>query len=133
MAKKNYTAMPALPPALAARYEAIVSVLSGQLTVSEAARRLGLSRNHFQSLMRRALGSLLEELGPNPPERPRTPERERLLEEEADRLRREIEQLKNRVESTDHILNLASSLLQGRTERAASRERGARKPATEDE
>ena len=133
MASKSYTALPPVPPALIARYEAIVSVLSGQVTVSEAARRLGLSRNRFQSLMHRALKALLEELGPKPPGRPRTPERERLLEEETGRLRREVEQLKKRVESTDHILTLASGLLQGRMERGTSRERGGRKPATEDE
>ncbi len=132
MGYRSYTAMPAVPPELAARYEAIVSVLSGQLTVSEAARRLGLSRNHFQSLMHRALGSLLEELGPKAPGRPRTPERERLLEAETGRLRREVERLKKRVESTDHILTLASGLLQGRMERGTSRERRGGKRGTED-
>jgi hypothetical protein len=133
MSKKNYTALPVVPPELTTRYEVIMSVLSGTLTVSEGARRLGLSRNHFQSLLHRALGSLVRELGPKVAGRPRIPEREKQLEVESGRLRRENEQLRRRVETTDRILNMASGLLQGRMERGTRRERGARKPATEDE
>lgn len=133
MSKKTYTALPVVPRALATRYEVMVSVMSGTLTVSEAARRLGLSRNHFQSLLHRALGSLIEELGPKAGGRPPMPARERQLEEETGKLRREIEQLRRRVETTDRILNMASGLLQGRMERGVRRERGPRKPATEDE
>ena len=51
----------------------------------------------------------------------------------AGRLQRENEQLRRRVETTDRILNMASGLLQGRMERGMRRERGARKPTTEDE
>jgi hypothetical protein len=133
MSKKNYTALPVVPPELASRYEVIMSVLSGTLTVSEGARRLGLSRNHFQSLLHRALGSLVRELGPKAAGRPRIPEREKQLEAESGRLRRENEQLRRRVETTDRILNMASGLLQGRMERGMRREGAARKPATEDE
>jgi hypothetical protein len=40
-------------PALAARYEVMVAVMSGAVMVSEGAKRLGLSRNRFQSLLHR--------------------------------------------------------------------------------
>jgi hypothetical protein len=132
MAKKTYTALPVIPRALAARYEVMVAVMSGALTVSEGARRLGLSRNHFQSLLHRALGSLIEELEPKTGGRPPMPARERELEEQTGQLRLENERLRRRVETAERILGVASGLLQGRMDRGMRRERGPKKPATED-
>lgn len=133
MPKKTYTALPVVPPELAPRYEVMVAVMSGSLTVSEGARRLGLSRNHFQSLLHRALESLIEELGPKAGGRPPMPLRERQLEMETGELRLENERLQRRVETAERILGLASGMLRGRMDRGARRERGAKKPATEDE
>jgi hypothetical protein len=132
MSKKTYTALPVVPPELAPRYEVMVAVMSGSLTVSEGARRLGLSRNHFQSLLHRALGSLIRELGPKAGGRPPMPARERRLEEETGRLRQENERLQRRVETAERILGLASGMLRGQMDRGARRERGPRKPTTED-
>jgi hypothetical protein len=53
---KSYTPAPRVPSELLPRYKVMLEVLSGELTVSEGARRLGLSRNHFQTLMHRGLG-----------------------------------------------------------------------------
>jgi hypothetical protein len=133
MAKKTYTALPVVPPELAARYETVMAVLSGSLTVSEGARRLGLSRNHFQSLLHRALGSLIEELGPKAGGRPPTPVRERQLELETGQLRLQNERLQRRVETAERILGVASGLLQGRMDRGTRREHRSKKPAAEDE
>ena len=133
MSKKTYTPLPRIRPELAPRYEVVMAVISGSLTVSEGARRLGLSRNHFQSVLHRALGSLVEELEPRRGGRPPMPARERQLEVETGRLRVENERLARRVEMAERILGLASGMLQGRMERGARRERGAKKPATEDE
>jgi hypothetical protein len=132
MPKKTYTALPVVPPELAARYETVMAVMAGTLTVSEGARRLGLSRNHFQSLLHRALGSVIEELGPKAGGRPPTPPRERQLEMETGQLRLENERLQRRVETAERILGLASGMLRGRMDRGARRERGPRKPTTED-
>ena len=132
MSKKTYTALPVVPPELAARYETVMAVMAGTLTVSEGARRLGLSRNHFQSLLHRALGSVIEELGPKAGGRPPTPPRERQLEMETGQLRLENERLQRRVETAERILGLASGMLRGRMDRGARRERGPRKPTTED-
>ena len=132
MSRKTYTALPVVPPELAARYETVMAVVSGSLTVSEGARRLGLSRNHFQSLLHRALGSLLEELAPKAGGRPPRPPRERELEAETGRLRLQNERLQRRVETAERILGLASGMLRGRMDRGARRERGPRKPTTED-
>jgi hypothetical protein len=132
MAKKTYTALPVVPTELAARYETVMAVMAGTLTVSEGARRLGLSRNHFQSLLHRALGSVIEELGPKAGGRPPTPARERQLEVETGKLRLENERLQRRVETAERILGLASGMLRGRMDRGARRERGSGKPTTED-
>ena len=133
MSKKTYTPLPAVPPELTARYETVMAVMSGSLTVSEGARRLGLSRNHFQSLVHRTLGSMIEELGPKAGGRPPMGAREKQLELESGKLRLQNERLLRRVETTERILGLASGMLQGRMDRGVRRERHPKKPATEDE
>jgi len=135
MAKKSYTPLPGIDPEVAARYRTVLEVLAGALTVSEGARRLGLSRNHFQSLMHRAMGSMVDELTPRAGGRPATPERERTLREQNERLLAENQRLRQRVETTDHILSVASGLLKGRLAHRTSHESGARrdKKPTEDE
>lgn len=127
--------MPTVPPEVAMRYETMMAVLSGELTVSEGARRLDLSRNHFQTLMHRALGSLIESLGSKPGGRPPTPEREKRLQRQAEKLLLENARLRRRVETTDRILGVASGLLRGRIGRGSRREAGGRasKTASEDE
>ena len=133
MAKKSYTPLPEVPPEVQARYETVMAVMAGSLTVSEGAKRVGLSRNRFQSLLHRALGSMIEELGPKAGGRPPMGPRERQLEMESGKLRLQNERLLRRVETTERILGLASGLLQGRMERGVRRERHPKKPATEDE
>src|ERR1700704_4813911 len=121
MAKKTYTPIPEVPEALRQRYQVMLQVLSGELTVSEGARRLGLSRNYFQTLMHEGLAGMIKGLTPKPAGRPAKPEREAELEAEAERLRRENERLRKRVETIDRLLGVASEVLQGRT--APARER----------
>lgn len=134
MAKKSsYTALPEVPPELSKRYETVMAVMSGSLTMSEGARRLGLSRNHFQSLVHRALGSMIEELGPKAGGRPPTPARERQLEMEAGKLRLQNERLLTKVATAERILGVASGFLQGRMGRGRRRERDQNKPDAEDE
>jgi hypothetical protein len=131
MDKKSYTAMPAIPAEIAQRYETVMAVLSGELSVSEGARRLDLSRNHFQSLMHRTQGSIIESLVLKAGGRPMTPEREKQLEREMDKLQAENARLRRRVETTDRILGVASGLLRGRIGRESRSEDG--KGPAEDE
>jgi hypothetical protein len=133
MAKKSYEAMPVVPPEVAMRYETMMAVLSGELTVSEGARRLDLSRNHFQTLMHRVLGSVIETLGSKAGGRPPTPEREKQLQKQAEKLLLENARLRRRVETTDRILGVASGLLRGRIGRGSRREAGGRPPKTSSE
>lgn len=55
--KKTYEPAPQVPSALRERYATMLEVIQGRITVSDGARRLGMSRNHFQTLMHRAWGA----------------------------------------------------------------------------
>ena len=46
---KSYTSMPVVPSEMLERYRIVMEVLSGAISVSEGARKTGLSRNHFQT------------------------------------------------------------------------------------
>jgi hypothetical protein len=131
MQKKSYTAMPKVPPEVATRYEMVTAVLSGELSVSEGARRLGLSRNHFQSLMHRTQTAMIETLQPKAGGRPVTPEAEKKLQREMEKLQAENLRLQRKVETTDRILGVASGLLRGRIGRE-SRSEGGKKPAQDE-
>ena len=123
MAKnKSYTPVPEVAPQLEERLDLIVEVLARKTTISEAAKKLGISRNHFQTLFHRALMGLAEGVSPKPAGRPAKPKEQVELEQELERLRRENAQLKARVDTTDRLLEAASGLLHGRirpTARAA--------------
>lgn len=112
--KKTYTAAPAVPPELMERLALIQEVLAGKLSVSQAARTLGISRNHFQSLLHRGLAAMVQAIGPRPSGRPAKSGELLALQEEVERLRRENVKLQARVGTTDRLLEVASGLLQGR-------------------
>ncbi|HTC72924.1 MAG TPA: hypothetical protein VK655_08550 [Solirubrobacteraceae bacterium] len=114
--KASYTPMPQVPPELRGRYEAVVGVLSGATTVSAAAVSLGLSRNHFQTLMHRSLEAMIEALRPKPAGRPAVPAREQQLLRDNERLLEENARLSERTETTDRLLEVASGLLRGRVQ-----------------
>lgn len=133
MSKKSYTGLPEVPPELHARYEIMMAVVSGSLTVSEGAKRLGLSRNRFQSLVHRAMASMIEELGPKPGGRPPLPAREKQLEMQAGKLRLQNERLLRKVETAERILGVASGFLQGRADKGRRREREPKKSDAEGE
>jgi hypothetical protein len=99
----SYTPAPAISAEVAPRVQAVLKVVTGQWTVTQAAAEVGMSRNRFQTLMHRSLEAMLAELGQKPAGRPARPERERELEEEAARLRRENERLQGRVGTIDRL------------------------------
>src|SRR5438552_16387506 len=110
--KKSYVAAPRVSEAIQERYRAVLQVLSGEISVSEAARQTGLSRNHFQTLMHRGLEGLIAELTPKAPGRPRA--QDPGLLEKNERLEKEVKRLQGRVEMIDRMLGVASDLLKGR-------------------
>jgi transposase InsO family protein len=109
----HYTKSPEVPPELMPRLAVIVEVLSGVKTVSDAARELNLSRNHFQTILHRALASMVETLEPKEPGRPAKSQALSELEQRLKRLERENTRLKKRVEATDELLGVAGQLLHG--------------------
>lgn len=114
---RSYTAMPAVPPAMVERYRIVMEVLSGALSVSEGARKAGLSRNHFQSLLHRASAGIIEGLSPKEAGRPPMPQAERKLRWETLRLKKENERLLQRAHVSDRLLGVATSLLHPKRKR----------------
>jgi transposase-like protein len=112
--KRSYTPMPEVPQELQERYRVVLQVNSGELSVSEGARRLGMSRNHFQSLVHKGLEAMIEGLTPKPAGRPAKAPEQQELERELDRLRRENERLRHRVENFDRALGVAAEVFNRR-------------------
>lgn len=128
MAKKTYTPMPSgVPLEQMLRLARIVEVLAKMKTMSAAARELGLSRNHFQSMVHRAVLAILDEIEPKAGGRPPKPERVAELESEVAKLRKENARLSERVGMTDRLLNVASGLLHGRIQPTGRRARTKKK------
>lgn len=128
----TYTPSPEVPQDLAPRLALILEVLSGAKTVSEAAREASLSRNHFQSLLNRSLGSMIEALNPKEPGRKPKPQALSALEQRLKKLERENSRLKKRVEATDELIMVAGELLHGQR-RPGQRTHRARKSVEPDD
>lgn len=128
----TYTPSPEVPQELAPRLALILQVLSGAKTLSEAAREANLSRNHFQSLLNRSLGSMVQALAPQEPGRKPKPQVLSELEQRLKKLERENTRLKKRVEATDELIMVAGELLHGQR-RPGQRTRRARKEGEPDD
>jgi hypothetical protein len=128
----TYTPSPQVPQELAPRLALILEVLSGAKTLAQAAREANLSRNHFQSLLNRSLGSMVEALAPQEPGRKPKPQALSALEQRLKKLERENSRLKKRVEATDELIMVAGELLHGQR-RPGERSRRARKSGEPDD
>lgn len=129
MAKKpTYTPMPQVPGMLEERYRVTLAVLSGTITVSEAAKRLGLSRVQYQTIMHRGLHGLIDGLSPKLPGRPAKSEQEQKLLAENERLRRENEKLRDQAEAIERMLGVASELVKHRLTAGARQTRTKKTP-----
>src|SRR5882672_7036166 len=87
--KRSYTPAPAVPPQMLQRLDTILEVIAGRCTVTQAARILGMSRNHFQTILHRGMAGLVESITPKEAGRPAKAPELIVLERELDRLRRE--------------------------------------------
>lgn len=124
--RKSYTPTPQVPPELMPRLAAIIEVLAGLKAVSEAARTLGLSRNHFQSILHRALFAMVQTITVKAGGRPAKADSLLTLERQVRALQRENARLQRQIDSTQRVLELAGGLLKGRL-RPSARQRRARK------
>jgi hypothetical protein len=126
---RSYTPQPAIDPEVAPRAQAVLKVLSKQWTMTEAAENVGMSRNRFQTIFNRSLAAMLEELGQKPAGRPARAEKEKALEAEVTKLRRENAKLSDRVGTIDRLLGVASDMLKGRITKSG-RQTGATSSST---
>lgn len=110
----TYTPSPEVPPELLPRMAAIIQALAGLKTVSEAAREVNLSRNHFQTLMHETMLAMIGTVGPKAAGRPAKPSQLTDLEHRLKKLERENSRLKKRVEATDELILIAGELLHGK-------------------
>ena len=124
--KSDYVPAPTVESEMERRYLAVLKVLSGASTVTDAAKQLGLSRNRFQTLMHRGLTALVQELVPKPPGPTPVSDKERALQTENEQLKRHVQRLEARVETVDRMLGMASEMVRGRvkmTGRGTTKER----------
>jgi transposase len=124
--KPNYEPAPVVPKEMVERFQTIQDVMSGHLAVTEGAKRLGMSRNHFQTLLHRAEKAVLQSVTPKAAGRRPRPTREVELQSELTRLQKENEQLKMRSEAVERLLSLAGDWARGRIGARAPRSRKAK-------
>jgi transposase InsO family protein/transposase len=112
--KKNYIPEPKIPDNIQDRYQTIVEVISGMTSVSEGARRLNLSRNHFQTLVHKTQEAMIDAVTPKPAGRPARSEELVEIEKSSRHLEKENAELQERVETITRLLGVAGNLLKGR-------------------
>lgn len=135
MARRTYEPTPQVPSESLERYRTILRVLSGELSVSTAARNLSISRNHFQTLMHRGLKGLIEGIARRPSGRPAQSARQRQMEQQVEQLTRENRRLQRRVETIERLLQVAGELMKDRSSPRSRprRTRGVKDPEEADE
>ena len=121
----SYEPMPEVPEAIAARYQTMLRVIGGEMTVSAAAKELGLSRQRFLTLMHRGLGAMMEAMAPHAAGRPGRSEKEKQMQQRLEELESENAQLHKRVEVIDRVLTLTSQLARQRTRPRSKRAKSA--------
>jgi predicted DNA-binding protein (UPF0251 family) len=102
--KASYTKKPSAESSVLSKLDVIVRVQSGLMTVSDGARALGLSRNHFQTVMHEALGAMIESLTPKKAGRPAKDQHLKELEDESGKLQKENDELKKQVALQENAL-----------------------------
>ncbi len=128
--KPTYVVAPEIPEAQRERVRVLMAVLAGELTVTDGAKQLGLSRNHFQTLMHRAMEGLIDGISPKAAGRPARPAVEAALQEENARLRRELKNLQERADMIDRLLGVAGNMLKGKSPLSGRGKRTKRPTAT---
>lgn len=87
------------------RASVILQVQTGQLTATEAARKLGVSRKTYYEWERRGLEGMLEKLSDLPPGRPAQPS-----DPEKDRLQEQLRQAQKELEEARQVKELREIL-----------------------
>ena len=85
----------------------ILQVQAGQITATEAARQLGLSRKSYYQWEQRGLAALLQSQEQQPPGRP-----PKETDPEKEQLRRQVTQLQAQVTELEQIMELRRTVQQ---------------------
>jgi transposase-like protein len=107
----SYQGRPPTPVELMRRVELVNRVLGGRMTISEAARELGIARVNMQTLVHRAEAAVVTALSPRPTGPAARPARERELEQELGRLRRRTTKLEEQLQAMDQMLAAAGEII----------------------
>jgi hypothetical protein len=107
----SYLPEPKVPSSLRLRYETIAAAVAGQITVTEAAQRVGMARVNFQSLVHRVQAAMLRALEPRPSGRPPKPPEVKDLEAKVNKLEAEVAKLTKQVHSMDELLGVAGDVI----------------------
>jgi hypothetical protein len=91
-----------------------MAVIGQTQTVTAAAASLGMSRNHFQTILHRVIEAIIETIRPKPAGRPAKPEREAALEAENARLKAELAALTERTAMLDRLMTVVGGIASGR-------------------
>lgn len=100
-------------------YEAVLKVMSGAKTVTEAAELVQLSRVRFLTRMHRGLNGLLDSLAERPRGRKPVPESEQALKDEVARLQKENAELTMKVEAIARMMGATSDWMRKGLQSAA--------------
>lgn len=112
----GYVPAPQVEGEVRKRLRIVQSVSLGQMSVTDGARELGLSRLRFQTLLHRSEAAAAAALEQKPAGRRAKPAEQKRLEREEARLRRENEKMQARLAQMEQALLLAADVIQGRVE-----------------
>jgi transposase len=89
----------------------ILQVQAGQISATEAARQLGISRKSYYQWEKRALAALLQASEQQPPGRP-----PKEADPEKERLRRQVMELQQKVDELEQVMELRQVVRELRVE-----------------
>src|SRR5688500_12220927 len=110
----SYTKSPQVPPELLDRFAVVVATLGGVVSVAEGARRLGLSRVRFQTVVHRAMGAVVESLVARPSGPRPEPEEVRKLRAQVADLQEQLAEAQEQAAMLHRFMGVAQDLLHGR-------------------
>jgi hypothetical protein len=129
MAGSRYVKTPEPNEEIRPLYEAVLKVLSGAMTATDAAQSVALSRERFKSRMNRGLSGLLDSLADQPRGPKPTPESEQALRAEVERLEKENEELVRQLEALSRMMGATADYVRKGMQKATRRQRS--KPSAE--
>jgi transposase InsO family protein len=109
-----------------------MAVLAQTQTVTAAAASLGMSRNHFQTILHRVIEAIIDAMTPKPAGRPAKPPREAALEAELARVKAELATLQVHTTMMQRMMGALTSMVSGPAPSPRSRGRSKKTKPNED-